>query len=425
MSVVVAVVVSYLIGSISPSFLLGKVVKGIDIREHGDGNAGGANTFATVGVVPGILTAAFDVSKGLIALALASSLFGLSGDLLMIPIAAAIVGHVFPFYLRFRGGQGAGTAVGVFFYIVAVLMLSGRLPWEAVALVALIGGVVALVTQAAEFIGVAMIPLLIYEVLHFTGFAYPSLAGALLLVYLLGVTSYNFLRKGILASDVVRERDWGAAILAASGTGVLLLRSLWGWEPAVIASLAVALLLAALAFSLRRRPLGQREGGSRAGSPPRGEGATPQAALRPGAPVTAGSVDPAAQSSARPASLPAAGALLYLAALLVVLLFSRSVACLSLSFLVGGKLFGEIFGSERGFRPVVGGNTLRTAIAFLCGCLAAGEVVSSSLGLALPPLFVGVAAAFAAALFLPRPYETPAAALLGGLALWIIGLPAL
>lgn len=386
MSILLAAGAAYLLGSISPSFFLGKLVKGIDIRQHGDHNAGGANTLATVGVVPGIAVALFDLSKGLIALLIASSLFGLSGELLLIPIAAAIAGHVFPFYLQFRGGQGAGTAVGVFGYYLFALMIAGRLPWETVALVGVVGAVVALVAPTVEFIGVAMIPLLIYLVLHYAGLSFPASAMALLLVFLLGVTSYNFLRKGILRSDAVIGRNWGMIVVTAAGTGVLLLRCLAGREAAAAASVVAVLGFGAAAAAGWRR---------------------------------------ARRRSGDAGTLATESALFYLGALLVTLLFPRPAACLALAFLVGGSLFGELFGSEVGFRPVTGAGTFRRAVVFFCGCLAAGEIVSTSLGLTLPPLFVGAAAAFAAAFFLPRPYETAAAGLLGGLALWIIGLPLL
>jgi len=71
MKYVIIFILGYLIGAISPSYFLGKILKGIDIREHGDHNAGTLNTLHVLGLLPAIITAFFDLTKGLIVALLA------------------------------------------------------------------------------------------------------------------------------------------------------------------------------------------------------------------------------------------------------------------------------------------------------------------------------------------------------------------
>ncbi len=105
----ISIIIGYLLGSVSPSYILGKLLKGIDIREHGDGNAGTTNTKKVLGIGPAIIAAIYDLGKGLLSIWIA---YKLGADPVFMYAAgyAAILGHVFPFYLGFRGGQGVATA---------------------------------------------------------------------------------------------------------------------------------------------------------------------------------------------------------------------------------------------------------------------------------------------------------------------------
>jgi|Deesub1362B_J571_1020462.scaffolds.fasta_scaffold03215_5 glycerol-3-phosphate acyltransferase PlsY len=114
MSVFFAVAAGYILGSLSPAYFLGRLLKNIDIRHYGDSNAGTVNTYRVLGFWPAAITAAVDVSKGLGAYFLASGVFGLHPPVSLLAPAAAIAGHVAPFYLKFRGGQGVATAVVCF-----------------------------------------------------------------------------------------------------------------------------------------------------------------------------------------------------------------------------------------------------------------------------------------------------------------------
>ncbi|GIP58178.1 glycerol-3-phosphate 1-O-acyltransferase PlsY [Paenibacillus sp. FSL W8-0186] len=110
---VIAVIFSYLLGSVSFSVLLAKSLKGIDIRQHGSGNAGATNTLRVLGKGPAIMVLALDVLKGIAAVWIGR---WLGGEHVWVPLLcglAAIIGHNWPVYFRFRGGKGIATTIGV------------------------------------------------------------------------------------------------------------------------------------------------------------------------------------------------------------------------------------------------------------------------------------------------------------------------
>ncbi|MBU5672746.1 glycerol-3-phosphate 1-O-acyltransferase PlsY [Paenibacillus brevis] len=110
---IIAVIACYLLGSVSFSVVLAKGLKGIDIRQHGSGNAGATNTLRVLGKGPAILVLALDVLKGIAAVWIGRWLGGSSEWVAAICGIAAIIGHNWPLYFRFRGGKGIATTIGV------------------------------------------------------------------------------------------------------------------------------------------------------------------------------------------------------------------------------------------------------------------------------------------------------------------------
>lgn len=117
MEFVLSAVISYLLGSISFSYLIAKKIAGIDIRSHGSGNAGATNTLRVLGKGPAILVLLLDAIKGMAAVAIAWWITG--GDNVVGAIAGifAIIGHNWPVFFQFRGGKGIATTVGVSLFI--------------------------------------------------------------------------------------------------------------------------------------------------------------------------------------------------------------------------------------------------------------------------------------------------------------------
>ena len=102
----------YAIGSLPTAYLLTRYNLGRDIREIGDFNSGAANVFRNVGAKAGIAVGAIDIIKGALVIVLAKTLVDDTG-MEMMAGAAALAGHIFPAHLKFKGGRGAATAVGV------------------------------------------------------------------------------------------------------------------------------------------------------------------------------------------------------------------------------------------------------------------------------------------------------------------------
>jgi glycerol-3-phosphate acyltransferase PlsY len=110
---VVGVVLAYLIGSVPFAFLVAKRWGTPDLRRIGSGNLGAANVLRVSGVKAGVLVVLLDVGKGAAGVLVASRLDGFATAPAVAGLAA-IVGHIYPVWLRFRGGKGVATACGVF-----------------------------------------------------------------------------------------------------------------------------------------------------------------------------------------------------------------------------------------------------------------------------------------------------------------------
>lgn len=108
-----AIVVAYLVGSVPFALLLARRWGAEDLRRVGSGNVGAANALRASGVRAGVLVAVLDIAKGAASVALASHLSNVAAAPAVAGLSA-IVGHVYPVWLRFKGGKGVATACGVF-----------------------------------------------------------------------------------------------------------------------------------------------------------------------------------------------------------------------------------------------------------------------------------------------------------------------
>ncbi len=112
---------AYLLGSIPTGVLVGRFVKGVDVRQHGSGNVGATNVARVVGKVPGLLVLAVDMVKGWLPVAFFGPVAvhwgsGVSADTARILLGvAAVAGHIWNPFLQFQGGKGVATALGVLF----------------------------------------------------------------------------------------------------------------------------------------------------------------------------------------------------------------------------------------------------------------------------------------------------------------------
>ncbi|MBN1948395.1 MAG: glycerol-3-phosphate 1-O-acyltransferase PlsY [Candidatus Cloacimonetes bacterium] len=111
----VSIAGAYLLGSIPTAYLLGRIFRGIDIRQHGSRNVGATNAFRVLGIALGILTMLIDIGKGWLAVFLGQVLFPGQHDILFIFTGlSAILGHIYTIFLNFSGGKGVAASAGVF-----------------------------------------------------------------------------------------------------------------------------------------------------------------------------------------------------------------------------------------------------------------------------------------------------------------------
>ena len=145
--IVIAIVIGYLLGSIPSAYLAGRLRKGIDIREVGSRNMGAMNVYYEVGRVEGVLVSLVDLGKGIGAILLMRWLSDVapitSFDIIRDGLtgAAAVIGHVFPVFLKFRGGKGGATAIGILIFL---------MPW-AVPFLFIVFAIALLITRNPTF----------------------------------------------------------------------------------------------------------------------------------------------------------------------------------------------------------------------------------------------------------------------------------
>ena len=116
---IVSLILGYLIGTINPGYIFGRIVKKVDLREVEDKNAGTTNTYKVLGIKYAVPTALYDIFKAVIAVIL-SLLMGLDVIWAQFSGFMTIIGHIFPFYLNFRGGKGVASAIGMWLFYVSL-----------------------------------------------------------------------------------------------------------------------------------------------------------------------------------------------------------------------------------------------------------------------------------------------------------------
>ena len=121
------IVLGYLLGSIPTAYIAGRITRGVDIRQHGDANAGAANAYRVLGARVGVVVFVVDAGKGWLAVFIAQS-GGLHQYSVLAVGLAAVVGHNWSIYTGFRGGRGVSTSIGVFLNIIPVPLLITGVP---------------------------------------------------------------------------------------------------------------------------------------------------------------------------------------------------------------------------------------------------------------------------------------------------------
>ncbi|MBQ9761211.1 MAG: glycerol-3-phosphate acyltransferase [Clostridia bacterium] len=125
----ICILTGYLVGTINPSYIISKM-KGFDIRKRGSGNAGASNAVIVLGRFVGVLCALFDILKAALIIWIMGMVFPSLAYSYAVTGVACIVGHIFPFYMKFRGGKGLaclGGTVLAYDWRVFLIMLAGEI----------------------------------------------------------------------------------------------------------------------------------------------------------------------------------------------------------------------------------------------------------------------------------------------------------
>ncbi|MBV1709303.1 MAG: glycerol-3-phosphate acyltransferase [Erysipelothrix sp.] len=180
--IIIVIALGYLLGNFQTSYILGKLIKKVDIRTLGRGNAGASNSVESFGWKFGVVVAFLDAFKGLLAILLVKQLFNVELDVQGAPLLylagyAAILGHIFPFFMNFKGGKGTATLVG---------MMVGLHP-----LFGTIGiAIIILLTVISDYVAIGTVGLLLWMIaitIYFDIGLLPlviAIGGSLLSIYL-------------------------------------------------------------------------------------------------------------------------------------------------------------------------------------------------------------------------------------------------
>ena len=192
-------VAAYLLGSVSPSYLLVKLTTGQDVRQLRSRNAGTLNTYHRLGVGGGVAVLVLDAGKGAAAV-LVPGLLGTPDWTVFATAPLVLVGHNWPVFLKFRGGKGAAVLLGVSLGLFPVITAISLVPIALVML--LLRNVVLGAATGYVAVCVALIA---------TGVEWPMIALSISLVVLAGVTYLMGFRREIRA--MVHDGQWGNLLL--------------------------------------------------------------------------------------------------------------------------------------------------------------------------------------------------------------------
>jgi len=189
---ILSIIIGYLLGSIPTAYIVSRIRKGIDIRNVGSRNMGGANVMREIGAREGVFVGLIDIAKGAGAILIAQAL-NISELWVFGAGFAAIAGHNFPVFARFRGGRGSATIIGIFLVLAP----------EAMLITLAVVAIPFFTTRkfgAALLIGFALLPLFLW-----------LLEGSLALVrYSLVIDAFMLIRnlsviKQILSKGIIKD----------------------------------------------------------------------------------------------------------------------------------------------------------------------------------------------------------------------------
>ena len=197
MNIILAIIIGYLLGNINASYISGKLFKGIDIREKGTANAGASNAVIVMGWKYGIATFLIDALKAAVAVWIVKYITNGNTNLAVLAGVMAMVGHIYPAFMNFKGGKGIASILG---------MMLGLNWFIALVLYATIvfGTVFSNYLIFGEFLILILFPVAVY-LLGYSNFA------VVLIIFACLLSTYK-LRKNIIRTFKGTEQTLGSVL---------------------------------------------------------------------------------------------------------------------------------------------------------------------------------------------------------------------
>lgn len=385
--------VGYVLGSISPAYFLGRVLKNVDIRTIGSKNAGTTNVYHELGLWPAVITAVYDFFKGLLAMYFAY-LLGAPTIVIYSCGLAAIIGHIFPFYLGFRGGQGSATSVGLLFYYLFELIKNGTLTLQSLAILVPVILAIFIITHTKEFLGLVALPIVSVMILKHAPINLEAIFAVVSMTQLFIASSYESYRKKLFVLKPSTRKEmlvWRSLLRPLAIIFPLayfyLDRSFMLWVIGVIAAIPLTadllrLLVPRINFFFFKKAT--------------------------------------AIFKKREKRYFSSITFFLWSIFILILLFPKPIAILAASFLIFGDLFSKFFGMEYGQIKIFQHKTIEGSIAYLTICLVLGYILWPYLSLS--PLIIVSGAIFAtlAELFSKGINDNLSVALASGISMLIL-----
>lgn len=177
MSPYLLLALTYLIGAVPSSYLVARAARGIDLREHGSGNLGATNTFRVLGWKLALPVLVFDIAKGFIPTFYFPQWDDSAAPAWALGYAvAAVVGHVFSLYVRFKGGKGVATSAGALLALAPAAVGAGFAIWTALVLL-------TRTVSLASIVAAAAVPIVVFALHGFTPIFWLCSALAAFIIY--------------------------------------------------------------------------------------------------------------------------------------------------------------------------------------------------------------------------------------------------
>lgn len=365
--------IGYLIGSILPAYFSTKFITGLDIRTLGNGNPGTTNVKREVGLFPAILTASYDTTKGLMAMAISLWILKLPIFWIYMSGVSAIAGHLFPFYLKFKGGRGVATSTGMLIFTLFEIATHVDLHILLGDLIYLIFFVLCIYFTSSDenFLALTTLPVLSMLVVIRVGFSNLSIFTLILISYIFIMSLLNLKKLKILDLKDENIRLWRIFLRPASMFFVVL--DFFMKRQAFLT--LIGIVLAIFFFMDLTRLLSERINISLS----KGVGRFKIYKSK---------------EEKRFSSIT----LFLMGVFLTFIIFNRNTAILSLGFLVFGDMAAKIIGISYGKRRIFKNPLSKTVEGFLGFMAAAVSVSYFSWVFDLHPLWISICGAIIAAI---------------------------